>query len=533
MLGGRSGSFAGEQEYKTHDGYTIKACFPGSGAIVERFIKTDLGPAAHELAQHYSYGAVHHDGLGWNNINGGGIASADDRERLGWNIQSANIYTPTSNATITLRDYITTGDYIKISRSGHTLFLENRARKNFYSSLDFRGWKWTNDDPTFPHQADSSLFVYKKFSSFVFSTEHAMGRWNWDKCGGTHYKVKRTPFYNEFVRTSPSAISGERVMDLNKKLVKDLNCNTVINQYTQTPVYKLSYVGKDGDSNTFFDIGYNQVYSPWSNPRVTVANQNDSFAVEIIGKDQNGDLEVKVYFTNITDVHPSKPLHVVGSTEPLNPMIPNDFYPRIDWEANIEPDLSYYNVYRGYVSVPGQEPSSYSYIGSTEDNYYVDNSLVLYYGQGGSGICTYQYHCYAYKVTAVDDKSQESVMSERDTVWGYTDPCAPETMPYPTTNLTEEPESFSLSQNFPNPFNPITNISFAIKEEGNVSLKIFDITGKEVAVLVNEFKAPGYYGVQFDSGKYGFSSGIYYYVLTQTSNGKLMNRSVRKMLLLK
>lgn len=64
-------------------------------------------------------------------------------------------------------------------------------------------------------------------------------------------------------------------------------------------------------------------------------------------------------------------------------------------------------------------------------------------------------------------------------------------------------------------------------------LKIFDITGKEVAVLVNEFKAPGYYGVQFDSGKYGFSSGIYYYVLTQTSNGKLMNRSVRKMLLLK
>jgi|GEM_PF-585812 hypothetical protein len=75
----------------------------------------------------------------------------------------------------------------------------------------------------------------------------------------------------------------------------------------------------------------------------------------------------------------------------------------------------------------------------------------------------------------------------------------------------EVPESFELSQNYPNPFNPETSIKFAVPREGFVSLKVFDITGREVMTGVNEVLTPGYYNVQVDASK--LASGIYFYKL--------------------
>lgn len=71
--------------------------------------------------------------------------------------------------------------------------------------------------------------------------------------------------------------------------------------------------------------------------------------------------------------------------------------------------------------------------------------------------------------------------------------------------------NFSSSQNYPNPFNPITLIEFQIPEQGSVSLKVFDILGKEVATLINETKLAGTYKVEFDGSK--LASGIYFYQL--------------------
>ena len=73
------------------------------------------------------------------------------------------------------------------------------------------------------------------------------------------------------------------------------------------------------------------------------------------------------------------------------------------------------------------------------------------------------------------------------------------------------PSNFSLSQNYPNPFNPTTNLEFGISELGFVSLKVFDISGKEVMTLVNEQKDPGYYSVSFNGAN--LSSGIYFYTI--------------------
>jgi len=86
--------------------------------------------------------------------------------------------------------------------------------------------------------------------------------------------------------------------------------------------------------------------------------------------------------------------------------------------------------------------------------------------------------------------------------------------------------SYSLEQNYPNPFNPITQIKYSIEKEGSVTLKVFDILGNEVGVLVNEVKPAGKYSVNFNAGS--LSSGTYFYIIT-TENFI----SAKKMLLVK
>ena len=74
------------------------------------------------------------------------------------------------------------------------------------------------------------------------------------------------------------------------------------------------------------------------------------------------------------------------------------------------------------------------------------------------------------------------------------------------------PSEFSLSQNFPNPFNPATNINYSIPSAGYVQLKVYDILGREVAALVNGNRQAGNYQVTFDGSK--LASGLYIYKLT-------------------
>ena len=71
------------------------------------------------------------------------------------------------------------------------------------------------------------------------------------------------------------------------------------------------------------------------------------------------------------------------------------------------------------------------------------------------------------------------------------------------------PSKYSLEQNFPNPFNPMTTINFSIPKEGLVMLKIYNTIGEEIETLVSEIKQAGNYNVNFDASS--LSSGIYFY----------------------
>jgi len=90
----------------------------------------------------------------------------------------------------------------------------------------------------------------------------------------------------------------------------------------------------------------------------------------------------------------------------------------------------------------------------------------------------------------------------------------------------EVPESFLLKQNYPNPFNPTTNINFSIPKSGLVSLKVYDMVGKEVATLINEVKNAGNYLVGFNAAN--LPSGAYFYRL---ESGSFVE--TKKMLLIK
>ena len=88
------------------------------------------------------------------------------------------------------------------------------------------------------------------------------------------------------------------------------------------------------------------------------------------------------------------------------------------------------------------------------------------------------------------------------------------------------PNSFNISQNYPNPFNPSTKINFEMAKEGNVSIKVFDYTGKEISTLVNGFRSAGYYTIDFNA--INLSSGIYFYRMEANNFTKVMKMSLIK-----
>lgn len=97
--------------------------------------------------------------------------------------------------------------------------------------------------------------------------------------------------------------------------------------------------------------------------------------------------------------------------------------------------------------------------------------------------------------------------------------------------VSVKPENFYLSSNYPNPFNPSTKINYAVPEEANVQLKVYDMLGSEVAELVNETKRAGYHIVDFDASN--LSSGIYIYRITAVRGERLLFSESKRMILMK
>jgi len=105
------------------------------------------------------------------------------------------------------------------------------------------------------------------------------------------------------------------------------------------------------------------------------------------------------------------------------------------------------------------------------------------------------------------------------------------TAPFPPIGLINnnqnQPKKYLLSQNFPNPFNPTTNIKYSVKENSFISITVYDVTGKLVTELVKQKQSAGTYEVDFDGS--ALASGLYFYSLT--SDNRIIE--TKKMILLK
>ena len=95
--------------------------------------------------------------------------------------------------------------------------------------------------------------------------------------------------------------------------------------------------------------------------------------------------------------------------------------------------------------------------------------------------------------------------------------------PTPGVSVEDIPAEYTLAQNYPNPFNPVTTISFSVPTSSDVSLTVFDMTGRQVKTLVNGYVNAGAYDVKFDGAN--LASGVYFYQLT-ANNATIVNKMV-------
>ncbi len=185
-------------------------------------------------------------------------------------------------------------------------------------------------------------------------------------------------------------------------------------------------------------------------------------------------------------------------------------HPLLSWTKNNEPDMNNYQIWKK----GGDEGGDWHLKATTTNTTYEDPDEIVLTGpkQANESLAYY-------KLKAVDLGSNPSDFSNEVNIRVGIEPPSK----ISAGNSLGESYSYQLYQNYPNPFNPTTQISYSIKAVGTVTLKVYDMLGKEVANLVNERKEPGNYSATFNAAD--LPSGIYVYKLTAndfTDTKKLM-----------
>lgn len=188
-----------------------------------------------------------------------------------------------------------------------------------------------------------------------------------------------------------------------------------------------------------------------------------------------------------TELEPLPPLDIAISSPSGNP------YLTWDGSDNIEDFWTGYCIYRSVVSGRGGSPGVFSKIATVSNT---TTSFTDYDFSSGGPMTAY------YKITSING-TRESIFT----------PIVSSYVGFYKLNFKKY--EFSLSQNYPNPFNPITSITFSVPERQSVSIKIYDILGKEIITLIDEIKEAGEHRVTFSASD--LNSGIYFYVMC--SNG--------------
>lgn len=180
-----------------------------------------------------------------------------------------------------------------------------------------------------------------------------------------------------------------------------------------------------------------------------------------------------------------------------------NYHPRLiygPYPNSLQGTITGYKLYRSASHIPGQEPNNFTLLQTldADEFYYVDNTITI-----GN-----DYYAKSYYIKCVYEDPWESI--------GETDPTnTVEVRLAPPSKISIQSQNsdlfsdFKLEQNYPNPFNPSTIIRWQSPSDNLVTLKVFNILGREVITLVNEHMVAGNHFIEFEALE--LPSGIYFY----------------------
>lgn len=190
----------------------------------------------------------------------------------------------------------------------------------------------------------------------------------------------------------------------------------------------------------------------------------------------------------------------------------NNGHPRLTWTQNPEFDIESYKIYKIVVGETGWACAATV---NSQTTSWTDNHV-------DAGGMLDPLYTIKYKIKAIDEVDNYSDYSIEKTITGTTNYLWKH-----TDNFTDDSIlGYTLNPNYPNPFNPATQINYQIPKDGNVKLVVYNSLGQEIKTLVNQYQSGGSYVVQFDASE--LPSGVYIYKLTSGNFS-----AVKKMLLTK
>jgi len=439
-----------------------------------------------------------------------------ERERLGY----INYIIPTADGQeIKLRDFVQSGDVLKIpvpfyNPLSTTFFLvENHQRLSLYDQINKGGeFKGSYNSS----RVGSGIYIWLVTNSTALAPgmdiKTADGSWDWVLDGTITMPPGMPATMPLSKRSAVNRHTGKSDRHVDNILWN--NCwwnkwhDNVEDDISNPP--KREYVfSRDvfGDGKDAFNLGYNELFTPWSNPSSYAGGTSD-ISLQLISKNET-EYTVKVYSTSKSAeelLPPSKP----QDFKVLANSVLSNFHPKLIWNANEEPDVvraeEGYNIERkinngAFIPIAAMKGSSSEFIDS-EINLSANSTGII-----------------SYRILAKDTYGHTSLYSNIKTI-SYGD------IRGVSADNDQIILDYQLHQNYPNPFNPSTTISYELPSAGPVQLKVFDTMGAEVAVLSDNYKSRGRYSVNFDGSS--LPSGIYILSL-RTKDITLQ----RKMILLK